>query len=325
MKKWQITILLIFSILLQGVFQIPFIKYSCGQIDIEHYIDKSGYNEFADKIPKSQYFKITNQEELDLFKILYIDCELKKDYDLSKNTLFIKYNFVNDTVNDYLFFGAFERNKSVEFSDFCYSFSSTSLCLSGYNYYVAVIPNWRLKKLNLAEWKSPFELFDSDPKYCSGEFYVECEELEFGESYTIIEESIKNIEGIRLNYYSDSQKQYKITTKDGESIIELKRYLQSKNESISIEPIDINSIIYNELDLSKSNINISLKIKTQNGSLKAIADSVNGTISSSVYSEYGPQIDIENRNINEVITIINDLSNNPDIENLDYTLKWINN
>ena len=112
---------------------------------------------------------------------------------------------------------------------------------------------------------------------------------------------------------------------DANSIIELKRYLQSKNESISIEPISINSIIYNELDLSKCNIKISLKIKTQNGSLKAIADSINGTISSSVYSEYGPSIDIEDRNINEVITIINDLSNNPNIEKLDYDLKWINN
>lgn len=170
----------------------------------------SGFN---DTVRNTKY-KITNQEELEMFYTLYKGFKLSKDYNLSNNTIFIQtqaYGSGSVSVD----FKGVSINKEVEFK------LSTKMPEIGtmdmaYWYLVAIVPNTKLNGVNVNEWKSPVDVNNS----LRNEYTVTIEStnLDLRNSLNIVEKIVEDIGNIKIQQYhyspTDNKKTYTLISYD---------------------------------------------------------------------------------------------------------------
>ncbi len=112
------------------------------------------HSEFNDTIKNTKY-RITNQEELEMFYTLYNGFTLSKNYDLSKNTIFIQtqtYGSGSISVD----FKSVSIDKEIKFNVSTNSPEIGTMDMA-YWYLVAIVPNTKLNGVNVNEWKSPLD------------------------------------------------------------------------------------------------------------------------------------------------------------------------
>lgn len=170
----------------------------------------SGFN---DTVRNTKY-KITNQEELEMFYNLYKGFKLSKDYNLSNNTIFIQTQaFGSGSVS--VDFKEVSINKEVEFK------INTEIPEIGtmdmaYWYLVAIVPNTELKGVDVNEWKSPVDVNNS----LRNEYTViiESTNLDLRNSLNIVEKIVEDIGKIKIQKYHyspiDNKKTYTLISYD---------------------------------------------------------------------------------------------------------------
>lgn len=169
-----------------------------------------GFND----ITRNTKYKITNQEELEMFYTLYDGFELSKEYDLSKNTIFIQTEvYGSGSVN--VKFDGVNINKRVKFYTTTNSpeIGTTDMA---YWYLVAIIPNTKLKGIDIDEWKSPVDINNSFKNEYT--ISIESPNLDLKDSLSIVEKTVNDIGSIIIEDYhyshSENKKIYTLISYD---------------------------------------------------------------------------------------------------------------
>lgn len=152
---------------------------------------------FNDVVWNTMY-KITNEDELEMFYKLYDGFYLSKDnYDLSKNTIFIEtleYGSGSVSVD----FKGVSINKNVKFK-VSTDRPEIGTCDMAYWYLVAIIPNTKLNGVNVTAWKSPIDVNNSlQHEYI---ITIECDDLDLKDSLNIIEKAVNDTGNIKIQRY----------------------------------------------------------------------------------------------------------------------------
>lgn len=143
-------------------------------------------------------YKITNEDELEMFYKLYDGFSLSKDdYDLSQNTIFIEpriygsgsisVDFKGVSINEKVNFEVRENRPSV------------GTCDVAFWYLVAIIPNTKLNGVDVTEWKSPIDVNNS--LWHEYIITIECNDLDLKDSLNIIEKVVYDIGNIKIQRY----------------------------------------------------------------------------------------------------------------------------
>ncbi len=115
----------------------------------------SGFNDAL----YNDMFIITSQEALDVFCTLYKGFKISNHYDLSQNTMFVEtlaFGSGSIRVN----FNEVRINKNVEFI-VKVDYPEMGTADMAYWYLVAIVPNEKLKGVNVDTWKSPIDAKNS--------------------------------------------------------------------------------------------------------------------------------------------------------------------
>ncbi len=98
-------------------------------------------------------FKIINNGELEVFKSLYKDFDID-EVDLKNNTIFIETRIETSSSAE-LVLEKVNIDGIVEFNIKANKPKEEGLTEMAYWYFIAIIPNQKLKNINTEEWKSP--------------------------------------------------------------------------------------------------------------------------------------------------------------------------
>lgn len=168
---------------------------------IDFYTIKSA-PEFKYRSIYNTQYKITNEEELEMFYELYDEFEFEKQCDFDKSTLFVETCTYDESVDWY--FKNVNINEKVEFD---IETNEPEYSLDAFSYYfnVATIPNNMLEGVNTDDWRSPIDV-DNEFKdlYTEYTIHINSNDLDFEDSLSIIEENINDIGNILLTSYEQA-------------------------------------------------------------------------------------------------------------------------
>lgn len=212
MKKVVIKLLVICILILMTLLGLLIVKLNENNRPTDFFAMHT-YNGFNDIIKNTKY-KITNQKELEMFYTLYNGFKLSKDYNLSKNTIFIQtqaHGSGSISVN----FNGVSIDKEVKFD---VSTDIPKICTMdmAYWYLVAIVPNTKLNGVNVNEWRSPIDVNNS---LCNEyTVFVECTNFDLENSLNIVEKAVKDIGDIKIKEYNyspiDNKKSYMLISYD---------------------------------------------------------------------------------------------------------------
>mgnify|MGYP000006630967 CR=1 FL=1 len=207
-----ISILIVITLVGLLIFKSNGDKNNINDSSIDFFAMKT-HSGFNDTVKNTKY-RITHKDELKMFYTLYNGFKLSKDYDLSKNTIFIQtqaYGSGSISVD----FKGVSINKEVKFNVSTNSPEIGTMDMA-YWYLVAIVPNAKLNGVNVNEWKSPVDVNNS----LRNEYTVTIEStnLDLKNSLNIVEKTVKDIGNIKIQQYhyspADNKKSYTLISYD---------------------------------------------------------------------------------------------------------------
>lgn len=230
-----LAIVVLIAILIIGIVIASLHRRKPSTVDIanEFFTVKTSHS--FNQVLDDDYYKITNEEELNTFKELYQGFETDKKIELKDHTVFIQ-TVERGSGSDSITFEDVVIDSKLTFK---YSVDAPEVSTAdmAYWYLVAIVPNSNLEGVNTDNWKSPIDVKNSQKILYT--IKIDCSNIDLEEAFTEVQEKIKDIAEIKLSRFTylntDDSKIFYVESFNLDSVNKVISEINSSEKDIKAE------------------------------------------------------------------------------------------